>query len=97
MVQYSEKKRTVQSLFCGPKCLVFKWSAKSCDFDISIPDTHTVWYSDESGIQVFGIQMVIVYAKITDANYLYELTNFSLTEIVCHLRGTIQTRKHEPR
>ena len=26
------------------------------------PETHTVHYSDESGIQVFGIQMVIVYS-----------------------------------
>ena len=29
----------------GPKCLVFKWSAKSMDFTIWIPDTHSVWYS----------------------------------------------------
>ena len=39
---------------------VFEWSAKSLDFTFWIPDTHTVWYSDQSGIQVFGIQMVIV-------------------------------------
>ena len=45
----------------GPKCPVFKWSAKSCDFTVWKPDTHTVRYSDESGIQVFGIQMVIVH------------------------------------
>ena len=44
----------------GPKCPVFKWSAKSRDLVISIPDTHTVWYSDESGFQVFSIQMVTV-------------------------------------
>ena len=35
-------------------------TAKSCDFTIWIPDNHTVHYSDESGIQVFGIQMVTV-------------------------------------
>ena len=34
-----------------PKCPVFKWTAKSCDFTIWIPDTHSVrysgvWYSD---------------------------------------------------
>ena len=30
----------------GPKCSVFKWSAKSGDFTIWIPDTHTVRYLD---------------------------------------------------
>ena len=40
----------------GPKCSVFDWSR---DFTIWILETHTVWYSDESSIQVFGIQMVI--------------------------------------
>ena len=40
---------------------VFKWSAKSHDFTILIPDTHTVWYLDESGIKVFGIQMLTVF------------------------------------
>ena len=44
----------------GLKCLVFEWSAKSFDFTILIPGTHTVQYSDESGIKVFGIQMVTV-------------------------------------
>ena len=29
----------------GPKCPVFKWSAKSCDFFIWILDNHTVQYS----------------------------------------------------
>ena len=42
----------------GPKSPVFEWSAKSHDFTTWIPDTHTVQYSDESGIQVFGTQMV---------------------------------------
>ena len=41
-------------------CLVVKWSAKSRDFTIWILDTHTVRYSDESSLQVFGIQMVTV-------------------------------------
>ena len=44
----------------GPKCPVFEWSDKSRDFTIWIPDTHTVWYSDESVIQVFSIQMATV-------------------------------------
>ena len=64
MVRYSNcglktglKKKPVY----GPRCPVFKWSAKSCDFTISIPNTHTVQYSDESGIQVFSIQMVTVF------------------------------------
>ena len=41
----------------GPKCQVFEWSAKSSDFTIWISDTHDVWYSDKSGIQMSGIQM----------------------------------------
>ena len=45
---------------CGPKCQVFEWSAKWRDLTIWILDTHTVWYSDESGIHVFGIQMVTI-------------------------------------
>ena len=45
----------------GPKCPVFKWSIKSRDFTIQISDTHTVQYSDESCILVFGIQMVTIY------------------------------------
>ena len=48
----------------GSKCPVFKWSPKSCDFTIWIPDTHSVRYSDESGIQVFGILMVTVFTKL---------------------------------
>ena len=35
----------------GPKSLVFKWSAKTCDFTIWIPDTCTVQNSDKSGAQ----------------------------------------------
>ena len=38
-----------------------QWLAKSLDFTIRIPDTHTVRYSEESSIQVFGIQMVVVH------------------------------------
>ena len=34
----------------GPKCTVIKWSAKSPDFTIWIPDTHTLQYSDESNL-----------------------------------------------
>ena len=34
---------------------VFKWSAKSCDFTIWIQDTHTLWYLDESGIQMVKV------------------------------------------
>ena len=45
----------------GTKCLVFEWSANSCDLTIWIGDTHTVQYSDESSIQVFDIQMVTVF------------------------------------
>ena len=46
---------------CDPKCRILKYSAKSCDFTIWIPDTHTVWYSYESGIQmvpVVGIRIL---------------------------------------
>ena len=50
----------------GPKCLVFEWSAKSPDFAIWIPDTHAVWYSDESGIQVFSIQMVMNFLLVKE-------------------------------
>ena len=46
------------------KCSVFIWSAKSYDFTIWIQYTHTVWYSDESGIQVFSIQMVTVFQNL---------------------------------
>ena len=45
----------------GQKCLVFELSAKSRDFTIWIPDTHIVQYSDESCIQVFGIQMETIH------------------------------------
>ena len=45
----------------GTKFPVLEWSAKSSEFPIWIPDTHTVKYSDESGIQVFSIQMVNVF------------------------------------
>ena len=45
----------------GPKCTLFEWAAKSRDFTIWIPDNQTVRYSDESGIQVLGIQMVSVF------------------------------------
>ena len=49
---------------CGPKCLEFEWSAKSYDLTIWIPDTHTVGFSDESGIQVSGIQIVTLYQSV---------------------------------
>ena len=65
------------------KCMVFEWSAKSRDLTIWILDTHTVGYSDESGIQVFGIQMVtvVIKKKMTDCVYLaplYVCSNFSM-------------------
>ena len=44
-----------------------KFSAKSHDFNdftIWIPDMYTVQYSDESGIQVFGIQMFFFYISV---------------------------------
>ena len=56
----------------GPKCLVFQWSAKSCDFTIRKQDTLTVQYSDESGIQVFGIQIVTVRIKFESERNLHE-------------------------
>ena len=63
MVRYSNggQKTGLKKPVYGPKCPVFEQSVKSCDFTIWIPDTHTVWYSDESGIQVFSIQMVTVF------------------------------------
>ena len=39
------------SLIYGRKCPVLEWSARSCDLTIWIPDTHTVRYSDESGVR----------------------------------------------
>ena len=36
-------------------------TAKPHDFTIQIPDTHTVWYLDESVIKVFGTQMLTVF------------------------------------
>ena len=45
----------------GPECPVFEWSARSCGFNILIPDNHAVQYTDESGIQVSGIQMVTAF------------------------------------
>ena len=42
------------------KCQVFEWSPKSLNFTIWIPDTHTVWYSDESGIQM---ATVVLYSS----------------------------------
>ena len=57
----------------GPKCPIFEFSAKSRDFTIWILDTNTVWYSDESGIQVSGIQMITVlqfYKKNVGRKYI---------------------------
>ena len=47
MVRYSNGglKTGLKKPDYGPKCSVFEWSAKSCDFTIWIPDTHTVQYS----------------------------------------------------
>ena len=42
---------------------VFEWSSKSRDFTIWKPDTYTVWFTDESSIQVFSIQMITVKWK----------------------------------
>ena len=52
----------------APKCPVIKWSANSRDFTIWILDTH----SDESGIQVFGIQMLAVFI---DKLLLFQIRN----------------------
>ena len=62
MVLYSNSglKTELKKPVYGLKCPVLKWSAKSHDLTIWIPDTHTVRYSDESGSQLFGIQMVTV-------------------------------------
>ena len=62
MVQYTNDglKTGLKKPVYGPNCLVFKWSVKSCDFTIWIPDTPSVWYSNESSIRVSGIQMVTV-------------------------------------
>ena len=48
-------KRDFKKPVYSPK---FKWSAKSCDFTIWIPNINTVQYSDESGFQVAIFQMV---------------------------------------
>ena len=48
----------------GPKWLIIKWSPKSRDLPIWIPDTHTVRYSDESSLQVFSIWMVTVLKSV---------------------------------
>ena len=62
MVKYSNGglKTGLKNPVYGPKCTEFKWSAMSHDFNIWIPETHTVRYSDESSIKVFGIQMVTI-------------------------------------
>ena len=46
MVRYSNGglKTGQKNPVYGPKCPVLKWSAKSCDLTIWIPDTHTVRY-----------------------------------------------------
>ena len=66
MVWYSNgclKTGLKKPIYC-PKCPVIKWSIKSHDFTIWILNTHTVQFSDESGIQVFGIQLVTVLSII---------------------------------
>ena len=65
-----ERKKAVHGLWCP----VFKWSTKSCDFNIWILDTHTVWYSDESGIQMFSFQMVTV-PQIREDPFFFFLNN----------------------
>ena len=57
----------------GPKCPVFEWSAKSCDFTIRILYTHTVWYSNESSIQTVT---VIVYYNAEFSKILWILHSF---------------------
>ena len=49
----------------GQECPAFEWSAKSCDITIWIPDTQTVWYLDESGIQMVT---VIGFYKVIETN-----------------------------
>ena len=53
MVQYSNGgfKTELKKPVYGPKCPVFEWSAKSPDFTIWMPDTHSIWYSDKSGVR----------------------------------------------
>ena len=66
MVQYWNgglKTRLKRPVY-GPKCLVFKWFAKLHDFTIWMLGTKSVRYSDESGFQVFSIQMVTVILNL---------------------------------
>ena len=63
---------------CGPKCQAFEWSAKSHDFTVWIPFTHTVQYLDESCIQVFGIQMVTVSCLPSWNDKIYGMSQKSL-------------------
>ena len=65
MVRYSNGglKTGLKKLVTDQKCPVFEWSAKSRDFTIGIPDTHTVWYSDESGIQMVTVFHLFQYER----------------------------------
>ena len=61
VIKWWSENQTENKPVYGPKCLVFKWSAKSGDFTIWILDTQEVRYLDEFGIKVFGIQMVTLH------------------------------------
>ena len=63
----------------------FEWSAKSSDFTIWIPDTHAVRYSDESGIQIFCIQMVTV-EYIQDPRHCFHGLSNKQMALVSQLR-----------
>ena len=52
-----------KSIFYGPKCPIFEWSAKLSDFTIWIVDTQIVQYSYESGILESSIHMVTVLER----------------------------------
>ena len=60
----------------GPNCLVFKWSAKSHDFTIIILDTHTVQYSDESGVH-YSDGYCTLQSNTCVIIYLDQLISFS--------------------
>ena len=54
------------------------------DFTIWIPDTHTVWYSGESCIQVFGNQMVINTWIPNSSEWVYGIHRQSSVKIHRH-------------
>ena len=62
MFQYVFKwwfENSTEKAYLWPKISVFEWSANTHDFTIWKLDTHNVWYSDESGIQMVTVNETV--------------------------------------